>query len=389
MKILYVITKSEIGGAQTHLLQLVSYFHTKGDDLYVMSSPGGWLEKEISGKAIFLPNHSFSNSLNPIRAFRAIVAIINALKIVRPDLVHCHSSGAATFARLAMRGKIPTIYTAHGWGFNIGTSWFQRTVSIIVERILAPFTDKIICVAEFVKDLGVKYRIADDNKFVVVYNGVKNEGILRSAQNDTNGPLDSRIRGNDKERGGNDNKHEGKKKIQLITVGRLAEPKIPETLVQILKELPTKVKEIINLLILGDGPKKESLKSVISNDLDVELKSVTPDLVQTNLKNSDIFVLLSRWEGFPYTVLEAMALGLPVVASNVGGIKEAIENGKNGYLVENGDIVKIKSSILELISNSELRRKMGDEGRKIIEEKFSEKEMLEKTEGIYKEVLRK
>lgn len=361
MKILYVITKSEIGGAQTHLSQLVQYFHSKGDELYVMSHPGGWLEKEISGKATFLPNNYFSNSFNPINAIKGVLEIKKAVKNINPDLVHCHSSGAAAFTRLAVLNKVPVVYTAHGWGFNLGTSTFQKIAAVAVETLLALFTKKIICVSKFVKNLALRYRIAPENKMIVVYNGVQIE------------PESTKESGT---------------QVKIITIGRLAEPKLPELLIKSLKACPEEVKRMISVLVVGEGEKRSEIENEVGGEISVEIKTIVPSEIKNALRNSDIFMLLSRWEGFPYSIIEAMEAGLPVIASNVGGISEAVVNGKNGFLVDNNNLEQISSCISRLVADRDLRIKMGMESRKTAVELFSLKNMLERTSGVYQEIIR-
>ena len=360
MKILYVITKSEVGGAQTHLGQLVDHFSKRGDELYVMSYPGGWLENRVAGKAKFIYNVYFSNSFNPIRAIRAILKIRTAVREIKPDVVHCHSSAAAAFARLAVFGKIPTIYTAHGWGFNIGTRPIQKYLAMTVEKILEIFTKKIICVSDFVKNLGVQYGIASENKFVLIHNGVRISGLRAEGIGD---------------------------KIQIITVGRLANPKIPELIIDSILSLDLEIQKQLKLLILGGGPNKKMLEEkILNSQFEVEMLDVPLEKVQSYLLTSDIFILLSRWEGFPYSVLEAMSVALPVIASDVGGISEAVKNDQNGFLVQN-NIQSVSEAILKLVKNKELRQNMGQASLEAVRGQFSEEIMCEKTERLYVEVI--
>ena len=357
MKIFYVITKSEIGGAQTHLSQLVDFFSAKGNEIYVMSHPGGWLENEVKGKAVFLPNIYFSNSFNPFLAFKAILEIKAAIKVCKPDLIHCHSSAAAAFARLAVKNCLPIVYTAHGWAFNIGTSFAQKYIAIAIEKVLSRNTKIIICVSDFVKNLALKYKIASEDEMVVVHNGVKVDELKEKFENET---------------------------IKIATVGRLAEPKCPEILVEALVRCDENIRNKIRLIVFGSGPKRKEIEKRLAG-LSVDIREVSPSELKIHLRNSDLFVLISKWEGFPYSVIEAMEAGLPIIASDVGGISEAVVDGKNGFLVNN-NAEDISKKLTILLSNFELRKKMGEESRKILEEKFSVQSMILKIQKIYEKI---
>ncbi|OIO19925.1 MAG: hypothetical protein AUJ23_01230 [Candidatus Magasanikbacteria bacterium CG1_02_32_51] len=362
MKILYLITKSEAGGAQTHVLELCNYF-VKQNEVVVMANGIGWLKYKCEDlKISYVENQYFSNSSNPIRIWKAIKEIKKIAKDFQPDIVHCHSSAAAFFTRLAIQGKYKTIYTAHGWGFNIGMNSIVRFLVLLTEKFNAKYTDKYICVSKFVKKLGMKYKLAKEDKFVVIYNGINKTTDNRQQTTDNS-------------------------KIRLMFVGRLAEPKRPEMIIEVIGNFEKEIQDKIQLTIIGDGKKKEFLQNLAKEKkVDVIFAgNLERNKVIDELVKSDIFVFVSAWEGFPYTILEAMSVGLPVIASNVGGISEVVDNTV-GRLVENGSI-QIAQALLELINNPELRWKLGKNGRKLIENKFSLEKMLKETEKIYKEVL--
>lgn len=358
MKILYVITKSEEGGAQTHVYQLSRYFINQGYEVAVMSNPGGWLEAEIKklgGK--FYANLNFSNSYNPLNLLKSIVGIKSVVMDFQPNVVHCHSSMAGLLGRLAVRGSVPTLYTAHGWGFNNGVPFLQKQLAILGERFAAQYCDRIICVSKFVKDLALKYKIAKAEKFEVIYNGVETNYLL-SKKTDN--------------------------KIRIIFVGRLADPKRPLLLLQTITNLPNELKTNLEVLVIGNGPLKTELENYINNNnlyLVKMLGNLSREAVLLKLCHSDIFVLLSQWEGLPLSALEAMSVGLPVVVSNVGGLSEVI-NSNNGFLINNaGQLSEVLSNLIQM---EDLRKKIGDAARQSIIESYSIEKMLMRIEGLYK-----
>src|SRR6056297_253285 len=174
MKILYLITKSEIGGAQTYTYQLGSFLKAKNYKVGIMSYPGGWLEKKASQNNIsFYLNKNFKNTYNPFVLYKAIKRIKKVVNEFKPDLIHCQSTIAGLATRLAVRNKVPTIFTAHGWAFTKGTPFFRKIIAIMIEKLASFYSSKIICVSEFDKKLALKYHIASKNKLVTIYNGVK------------------------------------------------------------------------------------------------------------------------------------------------------------------------------------------------------------------------
>lgn len=373
MKILYLITKSEAGGAQTHVADLCRYFKNRGSEISVMSQGGGWLEGECKKIGInFVVNKFFSNSANPFSVFKAIREIKNYVLNFRPDIIHCHSSAAAFFGRVAVRGEIKTIYTAHGWGFNLGMNPLTRCAVLVAEKFTAKYTDRYICVSEFVKGLGLRYHLAPEDKFKVIYNGVN---VEETGADDLLIKDQAKILNKNSE-------------INLTFVGRLAEPKRPELIIEAISLLPQKIKDNIKFTIVGDGVKRGAVEKLADErGVKVELKGALPkDKAMAELGFADIFVFISAWEGFPYTILEAMACSLPVIASDVGGIGEVV-NEANGILVKN-EIGQIQEAILKLVSDRDLRAKLGAQGKKIIKQDFSLERMCKATEEVYKGVLK-
>ncbi len=359
MKILYIITKSELGGAQTHVADLCRHFSVSENQIAVLTDRTGWLTEEMDklGVKVYL-NEFFGNSFNPVRVLRALFRTKKVVDEFSPDLIHCHSSAAGFFGRLVVRGKIRTLYTAHGWGFNVGVSSIQKWVAIVVERWMARYTEKIICVADFVRDLGLKYKIAPAEKMVVIRNGVKVPDV-----------------------GGRRNDE----MVKIVFVGRLAPPKRPIDLLEALRGLPENVLHRVSVKLVGVGPQFGELKKYIEDN---DLKEVVlpgplfPDQVDQVLANADIFVLPTDWEGLPYTILEAMSHGLPVISSGVGGIGEAVTI-ENGILVAPREVVGLRRAIEKLVADPGLRRQLGLAGREKVLRDFSLDLMFDKIGNLY------
>ena len=360
MRILYLITKSESGGAQTHVFQLSKYFLEKGNSVAIMSYPGGWLEskvRELDGK--FYSNKYLSNDLNPIAIINSVKKIQKTIEDFQPDLICCHSTITGFLGRIVVKNKIPIIFTAHGWVFTDGVSFLRKNIGIFMEKIAGRFCSKIICVSNFDKQLALKYKIVPEDKIVTIYNGVEvNPQEIKYEKN------------------------------RIVFVGRLASPKNPLLLIRAFNNLSSNLKSQTTLSIVGDGQQKKRIKEFIKkNQLEnkIELlgrlsRKATFDV----LKKSNIFVLISDWEGFPYSILEAMSFGLAIVASDVGGVKESVENC--GILLRKNDQKELKMTLEKLLKNPNLVKKMGEKAKKEVVKKFSLEKMLLKTEEVYKNI---
>ena len=385
MKILYIITKSEAGGAQTHISQLSRYMVEQGHCVGVMSHLEGEKRKEIKNSKFQIPNKFkiqnskqkrneikfysnpyFKNSYNPFLGLKAMREVKKAVEDFKPDLISCHSTFAGFWARLAIKNKIPTIFTAHGWGFTEGISFLRKSLVVLAEKLVSRYCSKIICVSEQDRKLALKYKIAVEEKIITVHNGVA---------------IDKAENGKRKAQGNN-------LKCQIVFVGRLVVPKDPLLLVRAFGELAEEVKSKAEILIVGEGEKRKELESFIEENKlkeNVKLLGGLPrEKVFQVLSESDIFVLTSNWEGFPRTILEAMSCGLPVIASDVGGANEVVDNSV-GYLIKRADKEALKKALIQLIENPELREKMGRNGRERVEKEFSLDKMLERTAQVYRD----
>lgn len=358
MRILYTITKSEIGGAQVHVMQLAKYMKDTGHAVAVVSYPGGWLENEATKLGVrFYPNQYFGNTFNPFRLRKSFLKIKKIVSEFNPDIVHAHSSFAGVITRLVVRNKIPIVFTAHSFAFTDGASLFRRLIAPVSERFVSKYTSKIICVSEFDKKLALRYHIAPPEKLVVIHNGVSSQ-------------LADTVR-----------------EQIIVSVGRLAYPKEYGLLLEAFKQADIPMQ----LEIVGDGPDKQKIQEQIAQlglASRVILRSNLqgPEEVRDELAKASVFILISKHEGLPMTILEAMAAGLPVIASRVGGIPEEIDSFC-GILVNNTK--EEIAAAIERLSHSEAQKMMGGAARKKFEQEFTLEKFLRSTESVYIDLMRK
>ena len=379
MKILYLITKSELGGAQTYVAQLAEYFSSQKNEIAVMSFPGGWLEdKMIEEKIKFYPNKYFTNSLNLFKHLKAIKKIKEVIKIFKPDIIHCNSSTAGFLGRIVIKNKVPALFTAHGWAFTEGVPFLRKRWAILAEKFISRYCQKIICVSEFDKNLALKYKITSENKLIVIHHGVK----IGNSLIDQRPPKESDLKSSPTGRVTFEYQ-------KIIFIGRLTEPKNPLLLLKAFNDLSPLLKEKSEIIIVGEGSKRKILEKFIQkNNLNNKIKllgSIPRDKVFNLLKDSHIFVLTTNYEGLPYTILEAMSCGLAIIATDVNGVKEAVENC--GFLVKKGSREEVKECLKKLLENPELTQKIGRKCREKVMKEFSLEKMLKKTEEIYQNLI--
>jgi len=366
MKVLFLITRGDtIGGAQTHVLSLVNLLKCNGHEVLVCygGEKSGPFGKRLDINNI---NHIEMKSLKrEISPFKDFISILRFRKLVnkyKPDIVTLHSSKAGVIGRVSLIfTKFPVLYTVHGWAFTEGINYKKVIFYRSLEKLLALITNKIIVVSNYDKSISIKHRIISPDKIEVVHNGIP---ILKELQ-----PKDTKIY------------------INLVMIARFDEQKDHESLIRACSTI-----EKILVHFLGDGPNLCPMKDLVK-ELKIADKFIFygyHNNVEQILAKADVFCLISNWEGFPISTLEAMNYSLPVIISNVGGSNEAIDNNKTGFLVMRGnDVSQIKDCIETLINSEKLRKEMGKAGKEKLKKNFSDHVMYNKTMEIYSNLLLK
>ncbi|MGA2740337.1 MAG: glycosyltransferase [Bryobacteraceae bacterium] len=219
--------------------------------------------------------------------------------------------------------------------------------------------ERIVTVSDYDRALCLGYHLTVPRKVVTIRNGVA-DSPLRALPGAAAEPV-------------------------VSMVARFDEPKDHLTLLRAAADIP----EAFGLRLIGDGPRlgfaqRAAHELGLGRKVDfLGSRSDVPDL----LSGSHIFVLASKWEALPLCVLEAMRAGLPVVASDVGGVGEALQEGVTGFLVKSGSVAALSGKLRTLIRNPGLRARMGAQGRRQYLAAFTVESMLAKTRGLYREVL--
>ncbi len=360
MHILYLITRAEMGGSQTHLLELLRGFRHEFQ-LSVATGEEGFLTeaaRSLDIETFVLPN--LVQPLDPLRDVRALKEVTQLLQHLKPDLIHCHTSKAGILGRAAARTlRVPSVFTAHTWCFAEGTSRLWKLIGTPCEQLAARCTTRIIAVSDSNRNLAIRRKIAAEHKIVTVHNGIP----------------DTHYRARP-DRGGIP---------RIVMVARFAPQKNHHQLLSALASVGLPFR----LAFVGDGPTRaaaQQLARELGIASQVEFLGVRRDTDQI-LAASDLFVLATNWEGFPITILEAMRAGLPVLATDVDGVREAVLHGQTGYLAPRGDTPMLAEKLAVLLKDGRLRARLGAAGRAVYERNFTRRVMLDKIADVYREAV--
>jgi glycosyltransferase involved in cell wall biosynthesis len=360
LKVLYVITSADYGGAQIHLRDLISALKGRVEPV-IATGKGSFLIEEAHAAGI--PVHIVPHLTRPIRPVTDLIATAELARIIRiekPAIVHAHTSKAGVVARLAatLTGT-PKVFTVHSWSFVEGSSWLQDRVAVVAERIAAKLGGLMITVSESNRNMGLAKRIGRPEQMITVWNGMHD--IPERA---VHGP---------------------KRTPRVVMVARFVAQKDHATLLRALAPIESPW----FLSLAGDGPLLQSTKE-LSHKLGIADRIAflgRCDDVGGLLAESDIFVLSSLFEGMPLGVLEAMRAGLPLVATDNGGTREAVTDGVNGYLIPVGNDMAMRGRLTRLLHDSDLRSRFGAASRLRYEADFRVEIKAARTMAVYRTVL--
>jgi glycosyltransferase involved in cell wall biosynthesis len=364
LRIVYIITKaSPIGGAQIHVRDLAAAVAAQGHAPTVITSGSGTFIDDLRalGIPVILLRH-LTAPIRPLDDLRALREFHAALVGLQPDLIAAHSSKAGILARLAARRLgVPVVFTVHGWAFTPGVPPLEAALYRRVERVVGPLASRIITVSEYDRRLGLEARIASADRLVTVHNGMPDVAPALRAD-----PQRSPVR--------------------LVMVARYGAQKDHPTLLRALASLREHAWE---LDLIGDGPlmgETEALSRALGLNGRVHFLGQRNDVDQ-RLAAAQVALLVTNWEGFPLSILESMRAGLPVVATDVGGVAESVRDGVSGYLVPRADVTQLRDRIARLLTDPGLRASLGASGRERFVRDFTLEASVSRTLAVYRDAV--
>lgn len=337
-RLLLVITVAERGGAQSYVAALLPAVAERYDTTLAAHGHGPLSDAATAAGVEFVSLRHMRRALNPCRDVLGLIELWALIRRRRPDIVHASSSKAGILGRLAawLAGVPIRIFTVHGWAFA-AYAGFPGRLYRVAERSMLPLTSATICVAEYERRVGIAAGACRADQTVVIPNAVQVSALPRVVP------------------------HGGL--VELISVGRLRAPKDFATLAQALARLE---RGSFRASLVGDGPDRSMIEAELEQlglGDSVRLLGDRSDVPRL-LAAADIFICSSRSEGMPVSIIEAMAVGLPVVASAVGGVPEIIDDERTGLLVAPGGAAALADALARLIGDRALREQMGRAGRK-------------------------
>jgi glycosyltransferase involved in cell wall biosynthesis len=310
-----------------------------------------------------IPVHVVANlrrEIKPLNDALGLRELMRLMRRVKPDLVHAHTFKAGFLGRFAAKySKIACVYTVHMWPFGDAVPLSWRVAAPACERLAARWCDRIITVSELGARNAAQYRIGDSSQVVPILNGIPEHPARARLDRDKN--------------------------LSCTMVARFTDFKDHRSLLRAFAKVPGQAR----LRLVGDGhtlPAAKKLAEELGIRGRVEFKGTRSDVPEI-LAQTDVFVLASKTETLPISILEAMRAGLPVIASDVGGIPEEVVDGETGLLVPAGSVDELSSALTRLLADKPLRVAMGRAGRRRFETVFTADTMIERTQTLYEEVL--
>ncbi len=375
IKILFVIDNIFFGGGERAFAQIINGLDREKYEIYAACLPGGIFGEKIKTSAKVLP-FNLRNRFNLVRIYQ--LAKIKKEKNIQ--IVHSQGARADFFARIAARlARVPAMVSTIAMpveGFDVGI--IKKIMYILLDGFSEKFMDRFIVVSEALRKRLIKKHRIPPEKVVKIYNGVK----INSVQHQTKDEKKNLIQ-----------ELKFPENIALVgTIGRLVWQKGLPFFIQAIKQIidnrwqtPGEVK----FLIVGEGNERESLENMVRK-LGIEKNVIFTGFrkdVKEILEALDILVLPSIREGQPIILLEAMAMGKPVVATDIEGVNETLVNGITGILVLPQNSFVLAEAIIRLLKDRKKAQEMGQMGRKVVEEKFNLKDKIEQHKRLYEAIV--
>jgi len=361
IRICYVIGELSRGGAQRQLYELVQGIDRKRfEPIVVNLSEGGFWSSEIrklNVKLIEFPKNSYKMA--------KLVNLFRFLKKFKPHIVHTYLFSANFYGRLAAAfAMVPVVIASERNLTEIGrgkTAW-----QMAIDKFLCAVSDAIVCNSHKAADVLINKYCFNRKKVLVVYNGIdisqhSEKKITTKAEH-----------------------------IVIGTVGRLSHQKNHRLFLEVAKIISESFDKLdTRFILVGEGPLRKELEQYAKElgiEENVEFAGEENNVMEI-LQAMDVFVLTSFYEGMSNALMEAMEVGIPVVATNVGGNEELIQDNMTGFLCPSNDAPSLAEKVIVLLRDKSIAKQMGACGRALIFNRFSADKMIKAYEGIYNRLL--
>jgi len=343
-------------GSFKHIVQIGEGFRRAGCEVAYVIGKNGPVCDFLSARGFrvySLP--SLERDLSPLKDAVSLAGLLKILLQFNPDICSWHTAKIGALGRIASAMLFRrSFYVPHGIPFfesrhNSGHKKYR-----LLEKILSYLPSKIVGVCQFDTDQYLNLGLSEA-KAITIHNGMP-------------AVLTSRL-----ERGGRP-----RDKVVFLTAARFENQKDYPTLAEAVRRVAQICPNRFELHIYGDGPQEQQTRELFSGiDAPVIFKGFIEDMTVA-LKSADVFVLSSHWEGLPRSIIEAMSCRLPVIATDVGGVKELIVHGHSGYLVAHANAEAIVEAMVEYVENEALWRAHSESSYAKFNAEFTVEKMLDK-----------
>ena len=391
MKIVHIITRLILGGAQENTLITCKLLTERGHDVTLITGPalgpeGQLFQQALKQKYRVVVIDKMRRAINPLYDAISYRQIKKRLKRIQPDIVHTHSAKAGILGRYAahnLKGKLPgkdsstphVVHTIHGLAFHPYQAKWLNKFYIAIEKAAAKRTDAFICVANAMTEKAVAAGLAPAENFTTAYSAVDEQDFL--------GPIDSQeISGFRRKYGISE------QAIVFVTIARLFELKGHEYIIESARRLATRNENCVWLFV-GDGNLADKIRADIHlANLGYKFRFtglLGPEQIPLAIHASDILVHCSLREGLARVLPQAMLCAKPVVSFNIDGAPEVVSR-KTGFLIEPENAEQLTEACEKLAVSAELRKKLGEAGKKSVKKKFAPETMVDTIEQVYQKL---
>ena len=389
MKIVHIITRLILGGAQENTLITCKLLAQRGHDVTLITGPAIGPEGELFNQTkqqnykVVVVN-KLRRAINPFNDAISYFQIKKLLHELQPDIVHTHSAKAGILGRFAghsLKGKwannLPVIvHGIHGLAFHPYQSQWLNKFYIAIEKSAVKRTDFFVSVADAMTNQSNTAGIGRPEQFVTAYSAIEEDDFLE--------PISQERKKEFRKKYGID-----EDSIVLVTIARLFMLKGHKYIIESAKELSKRFDKCVWLFV-GDGNLSEHFKQQVSQlGLNEKIKFtglLLPSQIPLAIQSSDILVHCSLREGLARTLPQSMLCGRPAISFDVDGAKEVV-NQNTGRLIEPKNIEQLTKACAELIEDEDLRKKLGENGRNSVKEKFAPNTMVDTIEAVYRKLL--
>jgi glycosyltransferase involved in cell wall biosynthesis len=385
LKIVHIITRLILGGAQENTLITCKLLAQRGHDVTLITGPAIGPEGELfdqtkNQKYKVIVINELRRPIEPVKDFISYKKIKRHLRTIQPDIVHTHSAKAGILGRFAGFGlknewgqNLPAVvHTIHGLAFHPYQCGWLNKFYIAIEKSAAKRTDYFISVADAMTNQALTAGIGRPEQFVTAYSAIDEDSFLQPIPQEQIKEFRRKYEIQEES-------------IVLVTIARLFMLKGHDYIIESAKQLAKQFGNVVWLFV-GDGNLSDDYKQQVKQlgiaDRIRFTGLLPPSRIPLAIQSSDILVHCSLREGLARTLPQAMLCGKPAISFDVDGAREVV-NENTGRLIAPKNVEQLINACAELIKDKDLRERLGTQGREFVKEKFAPKTMVDTIETVY------